>query len=192
MSIIGETGVWIQRTHHVTDVSLVSCLSNYFRKFRSSVYDLGCGAGGYSKIFKATGLDVICYDGSPNTEVITDGLCGILDLAKPLPSTIEPRDWTLCLEVGEHIPKKYEQAFIDNLAKVSKKGIVVSWAVPGQSGHGHVNCQDNEYVCNEFVRRGFRTAPYMQAQLRKAATFSYFKRTIMVFKNNKNEDSNIL
>lgn len=191
MSIIGETGVWIQRTRHVTDISLVTSLSNYFRKYRASVYDLGCGAGGYSKIFKATGLDVSCYDGSPNTEVLTDGLCGILDLAHPI-KHMQPRDWTLCLEVGEHIPKKYEQNFINNLAKVSKKGIVVSWAIPGQSGHGHVNCQTNDYISSEFVRRGFRKAPYMESQLRKAASFGYFKRTIMVFKNNNNEDSYIL
>jgi 2-polyprenyl-3-methyl-5-hydroxy-6-metoxy-1,4-benzoquinol methylase len=48
-------------------------------------------------------------------------------------------DWILSLEVGEHIPHQLEDVFIGNLVRHAKKGIILSWAVPGQEGHHHVN-----------------------------------------------------
>ena len=92
---IGETGVWHERTQHVTDILLLSTLMNLFSVEKASVYDLGCGAGGYSKAFKAAGIDIECYDGSPLVGKMTDNLCGILDLAHPVPDSFKAKNWVL-------------------------------------------------------------------------------------------------
>ena len=35
---------------------------------------------------------------------------------------------------------------MDNLVRLSTKGIVLTWAVKGQGGHEHINTQNNDYV----------------------------------------------
>ena len=35
-------------------------------------------------------------------------------------------DWVICLEVAEHIPKEYEETFVNNLVKATPNGIVLS------------------------------------------------------------------
>ncbi|XP_023342126.1 uncharacterized protein LOC111711894 isoform X3 [Eurytemora carolleeae] len=76
-----------------------------------------------------------------------------------------PFDWVISIEVGEHIPSQYQLAYIDNLIRVSifdtdnlirmsKIGIILSWAVPGQGGQGHVNEKSNKAVVKLFEDRG--------------------------------------
>ena len=36
------------------------------------------------------------------------------------------------LQVGEHIPPHLEAAFLGNLIRHARRGLVLSWAVPGQ------------------------------------------------------------
>ena len=57
-----------------------------------------------------------------------------------------PYDWVLSLEVGEHLPKRHEAAFLENCHRHNARGMVLSWATRGQGGTGHVNEQDNDYV----------------------------------------------
>lgn len=40
-------------------------------------------------------------------------------------------DWVISVEVGKHIPAKFEDIYLDNLARHDREGIVLSWAVPG-------------------------------------------------------------
>ena len=181
---INETGVWLDRTRHQTDIGLLSFLINFFGQEKASVYDLGCGAGDYSKCFKRAGIDIECYDGSPHAAKMSNDLCATLDLAHP--ADLEPRDWVLSLEVGEHIPKDYEKPYIDNLTKLANNGIVLSWAVPEQPGFGHVNCQTNDYIISELQSRGFEHDIALQKQLRDSANgdqgFWYFTNTLMGFR----------
>ncbi len=62
-------------------------------------------------------------------------------------------DWVFSIEVAEHIPKTYEQIYIDNLVR---HGIILSWAVPKQEGHGHVNNQDFAYIEEQLINRAFK------------------------------------
>ena len=52
----------------------------------------------------------------------------------------------------------------------------------GQGGTGHVNEQDNEYVKAMVCKKGYVNDLDAECALRKAAAFSYFKRTVMVFR----------
>ena len=150
--------------------------------------DIGCGDGQYTHNLIKAGIACVGFDGSPLTEKVSGGLCDVLDFS--IPTDIGQFDLVLCLEVGEHIPAKYEQIFIENLVRASKKHICLSWAVEGQAGWGHVNCRNNDYVVNEFTRRGFTYKEKSSMALRKASQirrnktdqeFPWFKNTIMVF-----------
>jgi hypothetical protein len=70
------------------------------------------------------------YDGNPNTKTISDGLCDVAYLSKP--QIFNKVDWVICLEVGEHIPKQFENILFDNMCNHATEGIIMSWAFPGQ------------------------------------------------------------
>jgi hypothetical protein len=144
--------------------------------------DLGCGNGRYCAVFKAYGWPVVHgYEGTQR--IISLGIYEdifILDLT--IKRWVEiPYDLVMCLEVGEHIPKKYEQIFIDNVCDFAIKDLILSWGIPGQGGKGHVNEQPNDYVVNELYRRGFRYDKGRTRDLRAHSSLKWFKDTIMVF-----------
>lgn len=166
------------------------------------IIDLGCGLNYYVTVllcagYKAWGYDAVML-GHANTSLI--------DLSKPWPpigdeilyskwegrreiivSTLlsqEKRN-VISLETGEHIPASSSGIFIDNLIKVANGGdIILSWAVPGQAGVGHINCQDNNWVIQEMENRGYAMDLHRSAQLRMAVLeckCDWFKNTLMYF-----------
>ena len=177
---IHERGYWLSKEvceTHVCDDILCNAIVKEYRGL-NSVVDIGCGNGDYVKIIMES-IYCIGYDGNPMTPYITDELCDVLDFSKP--QDIGKFDLVLSLEVGEHIPKKYESIYIDNLVRAAKKDICISWAIKGQGGSGHVNCQDNDYVISVMDNLGFNYLPKRSNNLREAATISWFKNTILCF-----------
>jgi cyclopropane fatty-acyl-phospholipid synthase-like methyltransferase len=181
---INEVGFWetTDQTGHVYDLSIAAALSQYLAdKQAKTIVDFGCGLGDYAKAFKADGYKVEAYDGNPNTETLSDGIGKVLDLSKPF-YLGKKFDVVMSLEVGEHIPKEFEQQFIDNITKHAKKHLIISWAVVGQGGDGHVNCANNDYIIGQIVDRGFKHNAKDSQTIRNAATnASWFGYTIMVF-----------
>ncbi len=139
--------------------------------------DIGCGKGEYVKAFNAAGRKAVGYDGSEHTRGIKN--CKNLDLAMPV--QIKSYDLVLSLEVGEHIEKEFEFIFLDNVCGAAKKLIILSWAVKGQPGIHHVNCQDNDYIIHLMKMRGWDVMTKPMKKLRKASTQPWFKNTLMVF-----------
>ena len=140
--------------------------------------------GNYCAVLKACGFDPVHgYEGTKDIKSlgVYDDILTV-DLTKERYVDI-PYDVTLCLEVGEHIPEKHEQVFIDNLCRYATKYLVISWAVEGQSGTGHTNCKNNDYVIKQFEDRGFKYLEDRSEILRKYAQLHWFKNTIMVFRN---------
>lgn len=80
---------------------------------------------------------------------------GLTSILKNFDEEHPPFDWGLCIEVAEHIPMEFEQIFMDNLKKLVKKGVIISWAYPGQGGQGHVNEKSGENVRVLFEKNGF-------------------------------------
>lgn len=181
---INDLGFWetTDGTGHIHDLSIAAALSNYLAdKQAKTVVDFGCGMGDYAWLFINEGYGVQAYDGNPNTESLTNGIGKVLDLSKPF-YLGKKFDVVLSLEVGEHIPAEFEQQFIDNICKHAKKHLVISWAIEGQGGSGHVNCKNNDYIIGQIVDCGFKYNAKDSQTIRNAATnASWFGYTIMVF-----------
>lgn len=189
---ISDTGYWIDKTgnYYNSDMKLAAGLASFFKKEKAkSIVDMGCGFCVYLRHFIEEGLNCDGFDGNPFTEELSNNLGKVLDLS--LSIEFEKKyDWVLSLEVGEHIPKEYESVFIENLHKNNTKGIVLSWAVKGQGGEGHVNEQDNYYIKNIFQELNYKNDLETENKLRKLPVAApnaqsghvWFKDTLMVFR----------
>lgn len=182
---IHSRGYWLTadaNDHHAFDAGLCSELISVLKEEGGTVADFGCGPGHYVRSMRDAGLTCDGFDGNPQTELFTSGLCQVLDLSDPvtLPNCY---DWVVSLEVGEHIPPSFEATFIDNLHRHNTRGIILSWAVEGQSGHGHVNERTNESVRDDFRALGYRSDMLLERRLRESiTTCGWFRNTIMVFR----------
>lgn len=182
---IHKNGYWegLEATsQHVYDYPLGVSLTKFFKTENvKSLVDFGCGMGNYVKTFQENNINAIGFDGNPNTPELTNNLCHILDLSVPKQFD-QPFDWVMSLEVGEHLPQNFEDVFIENLHNNNKYGIVLSWAVKGQGGHGHFNEQNNDYIKSKICKLGYVNDIESENKLRNNCHFSYFKNTIMVFR----------
>lgn len=176
---IGPTGYWIGTpAEKVFDTSLSNALIDIVRG--ASVIDVGCGPGDYVRHMRACGIDACGFDGNPDVAEVSGGLCNRFDFATPC--QFEPRDWVVSLEVGEHIPKRFEGVFLENLHALNRRGIVLSWAVPGQPGIGHVNCLPNAYLIEHFTRLGYALDSAQTDRCRSCSRVPWFKNTLMVLR----------
>lgn len=155
------------------------------REQAATVTDFGCGASAhYVHGLLKQGVTIEGYDGTPETPILSKGVAQALDLAEPQDLGKE-FDWVISLETGEHIPPQYETIFIENLVRHAKRGLILSWAIKGQPGHGHFNCRNNNYIIERLSERGFTLDAPNSVVLRRSSTRWWFKNTIMVFRRNK-------
>jgi hypothetical protein len=59
--------------------------------------------------------------------------------------------------------------------------LILSWAIPGQTGNGHVNLRLNEYIINTINNYKFKHNEQLSQRLKKSSKLWWFKNTIMVF-----------
>ena len=122
-----------------------------------TVMDCGAGEGHYVKWLRGNGHNAVGVDGTEGISEATGGLVDHLDLTQPESFSAGEiqADAAICIEVGEHIPKKLESVFLDNVANSAMHQLFISWALPDQPGRGHVNCRTTEWVTSEIVKRGW-------------------------------------
>ncbi|CAJ1933007.1 unnamed protein product [Cylindrotheca closterium] len=149
----------------------------------TTVNDFGAGIAQY-KAAITRALPLIhydAYDGAGNGEEYTKGMMSFVDLTLALDLPVA--EWMISLEVGEHIPSKYEGMFIRNLHRHNKKGVVLSWAVLGQGGHSHVNNHSNEYVIQLFEGLGYTYDDGLTKKLRlPTQNRQWFTNSVFVFR----------
>lgn len=182
---INSKGFWENPTNkgHHHDPNLAKAIVMLlYRLNLTSVLDLGCGMGEYSRILQLNKFYVEAYDGNPHTPQLTQGLGKVIDLSKYIDFD-EGFDCVMSLEVGEHIPEEFEQTFLDNICRHCYYDglIILSWAIPGQPGDGHVNCKPNSYIIDQMAARDWQYSQRLSKQLRLAAHLPWFKNTLMVF-----------
>ncbi len=191
---IQTNGSWKHNSFqgHVFDNGLAHGIVHIlpYLKIKTAI-DFGCGPGWYVKLFHNYGIDMQGYDGNPMVEDMSSHFfnngfyCQCVDLNEKVEAE-EQVDLVLCLEVGEHIPAKYEKIFIGNLTRNSSHYILLSWAVPGQNGDGHINCRNNGYIIERLKLDGFYLNVPITNLLRTNASCTWFKNTIMFFEKNQN------
>lgn len=185
---IHENGKWLGKhmsAKHKHDSTLSAEISKFLIKKKcEEIVDFGCGMGLYVADFNKAGIKAIGYDGNPATPELTGGTCGIIDLSEDF-DLGKKFDYVISLEVGEHLPKKYEDVYINNLHKHAKEGIIMSWAVPRQGGDGHVNELPNDYVRKKIENLGYISDPEAEKLFRKNCSLWWFKRTMFVFRKIK-------
>ena len=176
---------------HITDKRLARALSWFFRG--KTVGSFGDGPGAYKREIEK--LDEVklydAYDGAPFCEETSEGRVKFLDLTVPQYG-LPIYDWIISLEVAEHIPKKYEAIYVDNLVRHCREGIVMSWAQPGQGGLSHINNRPPNYAVNVMEQQGFRLDMYLSSRLRDASIFLWLRMNINVFKRNESSYINSL
>ena len=180
---INERGYWegVDKSKHLFDEPLAQSIVHLIINNKwAEAMDFGCGDGSYTKLLNENGIRCSGFDGNPNTPELSSHTCTVLDLSQPIDS-LPKVDLVMCLEVGEHIPKEYEDILYSNIINHAEKAVIISWATPGQDGFGHVNCRFNEYVVGKFEARGFQYGFSDTIFLRTRAYRSWFKETIMVF-----------
>lgn len=157
------------------------------------VVDLGCGHNFYCSVLEYAGYNAIGVDGCnlKGVDLINDVTnpnkfelnCHVMDSSFPG----ELKANAISLEVGEHIPSEKSDAYLDNLTSFGGD-IIMSWAVPGQAGVGHINCRPMEWVMDKMLERGYVLEHDKTDELRecvKGCHCSWFVNTLMYFKPTK-------
>jgi len=191
MSEISNTGFWASATahnHHINSEPLGQWLAEYLKdKKEEVIYDFGCGLGYYLSVLKNNGFKYLTgFEGDPAVKKVFDNII-TQDLTKPF--KVPAKGTCIFLEVAEHIPAEFEQAALDNIIGACESKLIMSWAVRGQAGFGHVNCLNNDEVIDKMAVRGFN---YLEADSAAARSINldtapWFRHTIMVFEKVKSE-----
>lgn len=182
-NIISNTGFWISNDEK--EHTFIKELSDQINKYIlenniKTVYDFGCGEGKYLKSIVEFDKSIIAtgFEGHQINGVFNNILKE--DLSKKI--NMPKVDLVISIEVGEHIPKEFEQVFIDNICTHSKDHVILSWAVKNQGGLGHVNCQNNDYIISQMLERGFHFDQEKTKEVRLLMPAIWIKNTIMIFK----------
>ena len=187
---IAPTGYWSADTaylYHALSPGLAKWLAAMLDK-SVPTYDFGCGMGGYLRaLADAWHTSLVGFEGDPPRP----GLWHVIhkaDLTRPAntpggPSLFTKKGNVLCIEVAEHVPAEHEATLLDTLTAACEKTIVLSWAVRGQPGEGHVNCRNNSEVVPLLEARGFVCDVAATNEGRMAADFlPWFRSTLLVFR----------
>lgn len=143
-----------------------------------TVLDLGCGNGGFLKVAKDFCM-VKGYDNYPNVKENTDGLGDNADLSQV--QNLGLYDWVVSFEVGEHIPREFENNFFINIARHAREGAIISWAEEEQPGDGHINCRSRYFVEKYMRRANFLKDTLFTRQFNQYCKNPFLKMNAQVF-----------
>lgn len=170
-----STGAYgIDDTHpYLIDRGLVRGLVNFFGT--DSVTEFGAGKGCYTDALRIAGVPARGFEGAEGIQHLTHGFIQHADLTTELELGL--RDWVLCLEVAEHVPKQHELTMLNNVHRHGRKGVVLSWS-SAKAGIGHVNPQPASYVHNAMRRMNYTEDVAAGKALRKSvSTWSWLVST---------------
>ena len=182
---IDETGFWsdVRVSDHTCDPGLAAWIAKYLPK-DVMTYDLGCGPGEYLARLQLAGFWNL--RGFEAERIVPSFYAAIqtVNLATSKLADFKcERGNVITLEVAEHIPAKYQSAFLQNVNAMCLDNLVLSWALRGQGGSGHVNERNNNEVIPLVEQLGFRLRQHATDEARASVTeLDWFRRTLLVFK----------
>ena len=171
----GQT-YYLPHPHLAPDYAIVQHLARLLKVCRDppacrdatflSLNDFGAGVGQYGRALRAMDprYRYTGYDGAGNIEEVSRRFINFFDLTIPL--SLPRADWLMSLEVGEHIPSRFEAMVIRNLHAHNCRGVILSWAYLGKMGVGHVNNHASSYLTKIFDELGYNLNWGLTAQLR--------------------------
>jgi 23S rRNA U2552 (ribose-2'-O)-methylase RlmE/FtsJ len=146
------------------------------------VLDVGCGPGIYVQALRDMGIEADGVDIDPRCPFTQMDV-----FSQEFLDTYTPQQYDLCvsLEVAEHLGKAWADEFVRRLTQVAPT-VLFSAAVPGQGGHGHINCQPKEYWIEKFGLCNYvldETATNNLVEfMRQGYHMGWFVNNVMVFK----------
>lgn len=182
-----STGAWEKSEiggQHAFSYRLAEYVAKLLPK-NEPLFDLGCGPGTYSKYFRDVGFtNVTAIEGS-DLEELFETQVEVFDLTETMGVVKNPGN-VFCAEVCEHVPGEYMNVLLDNISRCCIGYLVLSWAIRGQSGFGHVNCMDNYEVIGILEDKGFEFlwGPSREARSVIENHCDWFRNTILIFKKN--------
>ena len=160
-----------------------SCINPWLARGLSGLFgagssaDVGSGVGAYSmfkKLLNPSSPPMVSLDGGENIEAWSGGRVGFFDVSAAADvQGVEPVEWVMSVEMAEHVPRSLEAAVVANLHWLNTKGIVLTWALPGQPGSGHINGRSNRYVHSLLHQLGYTRDAEEEAKLR--LTVNHFR-----------------
>lgn len=134
-----------------------------------SILDVGCGLGYSMEYFAKAGKEVFGVDGSPSAiqkNVMPAEMLHQHDYTLGPWTPEKSYDLVWSSEFLEHVEQQYEPNFLATF-NCAAKYLMVTFAVPGQGGHHHVNEQQGEYWIDKFEQEGFRYEADLTMKARK-------------------------
>ena len=135
-----------------------------------SVIDIGCGFGYHLKYFHdILGLKITGIEGSERVKNLSFFPHEIIahDYTKGKSTLTSEFDFGWSVEFVEHVGEQYTENFMPDFNRC--KYVVMTHALPGQSGHHHVNCKNSDYWKNKFSSCGFGYDENETNEIRKLA-----------------------
>ena len=110
------------------------------------IIDDGCGPGIYVKALREAGVEADGVDLDPRCPY------DVMDVfSSDFDSKYKGKyDIAMCIEVAEHLPATRADDLVKTLTGLAPV-VLFSAAIPGQGGHGHINCQPKEYWIEKFA-----------------------------------------
>jgi SAM-dependent methyltransferase len=184
---IAPTGFWAgsdAHLHHMWSPTLAAWIAEDLKgQELAPVYDFGCGMGHYMRFLRERGFQFVTgVEGDPPERAVCPGIVKH-DLTQPY--EVGEKGNVVCLEVAEHVPAFYEDTLLATITNAVEPGrsLILSWAVRGQGGDGHVNCRDNREVVHLICRRDFVWDEGASLAARAVVTdLEWFRNTVLIFR----------
>jgi SAM-dependent methyltransferase len=149
-----------------------------------SVIDVGCGIGGWLRVFSENGVAVVRgVDGNyvdPSKLYVAPECFTGIDLTQRF--NLEGKyDLAVCLEVAEHLDARSGAELVRALTDLAPL-ILFSAAVPGQGGISNINEQWPEYWRRLFEEHGFKMLDPIRPLIREDRRVSWwYRQNIVMF-----------
>lgn len=152
----------------------------------SSIVDVGCGSGGWLRVFADYGIqNYVGVDGpyanGPWLEIPVTHF-----VAADIPSglgSLGAFDLAVCLEVVEHLPRSAGIRLVDELSRLAPI-VLFSAGNPVQPGVNHINGRWPRFWSREFSRHGFLTYDFIRESVwdNRRVSFWYAQNILLFVK----------
>jgi hypothetical protein len=183
--MIHNTGYWAKGwapAHHAHSDKLSSWIRNFLSNDKENkIYDFGCGMGMYLRDLYSQGhKNILGVEVEPpytdyEFEIKSQNLTEDFDFGE--------QGTVISLEVGEHIPQQYMDTYLNNLVRHCNKYLILSWALRGQGGYGHVNELNNDEIIPIIESKGFKFLESESINARQDIedSYWYFRNSVLIF-----------